>query len=328
MRLRVADHPAAESKPRLTNARLHRADMTDADVSGWKFDKCRFDGADVTGLEANGAIFVNCSLRSVKGDRASFDRSHIENSDMSGSTVGFLSFRNARLHNVIMSNVDVRRLHADGVQVHGIVGSLRVRDSGAMRNATIQGVDFNLDAKNLDMSSAHVTESPRFTTRLSGGTIEGGRFIGVGMEHSEWSGVSAPGLRIEASNLQSVRLEDNDLSFATIDVSLLDRAILKKNSLRGATMRQSSGESTTLEGNNLFGANLAGLSGRLAGCRENATSTTTRLSPSMERFDRTARAAKRLFKGRTPDIAAQAGLAAEVSNARPHQPQARRGEDR
>lgn len=170
--------------------------------------------------------------------------------------------QNVRLRNIIMSNVDVRRLHADGVQVHGIVGSLRVRDSGAMRNAIVQGADFGLDAENLDMVLAHVTESPRFTTRLSGGTIEGGRFIGVGMEHSEWSGVSAPGLRIEASNLQSVRMEDNDLSFATfatIDGSRLDRAILRKNSLLGATMRQSSGESMTLEGNNLSSADLVRL---------------------------------------------------------------------
>lgn len=332
-RIRLAEHAKAwmdtPAKPRIEHVQLHGADMTDADISGWRFEHSTFDGASVTGLKANGATFVACNLLLFEGDRVTFDRAHFKSCTMDDWKIERLSLKHAQLRNVSMSNVETQRLDADHVHIDGITGlridgSLRVYKSGAMRNAVIRDANLGLWVNDLDMSAVHVSDSPRFTASVNGGSVEGGRFMRVRLRSSEWKGVSACGLRIEACDLQFNRMENSDLDFATIDGSSLDHAVLRGNSLRGATVRESSGDRMALHGNDLSGADLTGLSGRLGSYRENATSMTTRLSRSMERFDRTSIAAKRLHEEQLAmGFPSTAGV-----RLHPAPTQSRRGEER
>lgn len=101
------------------NADFSRLSMRGSDLHKQEFVKCNFAGADLSGVNCQNVVFKGCNL-----EEANFRKANLEGAGFTGALgigpcrAAGADFREARLVEASLANIDLRQAHIAGADVY------------------------------------------------------------------------------------------------------------------------------------------------------------------------------------------------------------------
>jgi len=108
----------------LEEARLEGADLSNSSLVGATLSNARLEKADLTGgMQAQGANFLNATLRGANLNGAQLQNADLSSADMQGAVLNFAHLQGAQLNNADLAASSLRRAKLQGADMKDMVMS-------------------------------------------------------------------------------------------------------------------------------------------------------------------------------------------------------------
>lgn len=179
---------AAERRPvRLLDCAMEEADLSDLDMTGWRFENCILRRARFTGATLDDAAFVGCRGAFVDFTAARLMEATVEKCDFNNGTFGGATVAQARFIGCKLTGADFAGARTTAVLFKETMLSAARLPGVSFRKTAIERVDFGMaDLAKCDFREAF----------FSGSSLRDAHLVDARFEGADLRGADLGGIRL------------------------------------------------------------------------------------------------------------------------------------